>query len=91
MWRKNYQRSGGIVSILFFVFTLHAQYTVTGWNGLPLLALDDAPNRLQVYLVHGMEGVKIQYASASRSHQWYRYKTKAIEAEALTAVQEGTV
>jgi gliding motility-associated-like protein len=75
--------------MLFFAFTLHAQYRVTGGNGLPLLALDDTPNRLQVYLVHGMEGVTIRYASASAAHRWYRYKTKAIEAEALTALQDG--
>jgi gliding motility-associated-like protein len=76
--------------MLFFLFSLHAQYTVSGGNGLPLLALDDTPNRLQVYLVNGTEGVSLRYTSASDSHRWYRYKTKALEAEPLAATREGT-
>jgi gliding motility-associated-like protein len=90
MWKKNNQRAIGILGMLFFLSTLHAQYTVTGGDGLPLLALDDTPNRLQVYLVHGIEGLKLQYTSTSTSHRWYRYKTKAIEPEMLTPVMEGT-
>ncbi|MDR1556644.1 MAG: gliding motility-associated C-terminal domain-containing protein [Tannerellaceae bacterium] len=90
MWRKDSVKVAGILSMLFFTAILHAQYAVSGGKGLPLLALDDTPNRLQVYLVHGVEGLRLQYTSASAAHRWYRYTSKAIEAEELTAVQEGT-
>jgi gliding motility-associated-like protein len=76
--------------MLLFVCALQAQYTVTGGTGTPLLALDDTPNRLQVYLVCDIENVEIQYTSASPSHQWRRYETKALEAETVDAVQTGT-
>jgi gliding motility-associated-like protein len=89
MCRKD-KKIAGILGMMFFIFTLHAQYTVTGGKDTPLLALDDTPNRLQVYLVHGAEDVAIRYTSASLSHQWYRYKTKALDAETVNAVQEGS-
>ncbi|MDR1918350.1 MAG: gliding motility-associated C-terminal domain-containing protein [Tannerellaceae bacterium] len=76
--------------MLLLTVTLYAQYAVTGGSVPPLLALDDTPNRLQVYLVYGTEDVKLQYTSASTSHRWYRYKTKALEAESIAATQEGT-
>jgi gliding motility-associated-like protein len=76
--------------MLLFTCTLQAQYTVTGGAGVPLLALDDTPNRLQVYLVCGTENIEIQYTSASTSHQWYRYEAKALEAEIVATVQVGT-
>jgi gliding motility-associated-like protein len=88
--KNDYKRLAGILSMLLFAYTLHAQYTITGGAGAPLLALDDTPNRLQVYLVYGTEGVALQYTSASASHRWYRYKTKALEAEIVNAVQTGT-
>ncbi|MDR1258663.1 MAG: gliding motility-associated C-terminal domain-containing protein [Tannerellaceae bacterium] len=78
--------------MLFFIFTLQAQYTVTGGKSTPIPALDDTPNRLQVYVVHGADDVVIRYTSTSGSsnHRWYRYRTKALEAEAVNAVQEGS-
>ncbi|MDR1092143.1 MAG: gliding motility-associated C-terminal domain-containing protein, partial [Prevotella sp.] len=89
MWRKDYKRVVWILSMLFFIFTLQAQYTVTGGKSAPLPALDDTPNRLQVYVVHGADDVVLRYTSVSPNHRWYRYKTKALEAEAVNAVQEG--
>ncbi|MDR0747964.1 MAG: gliding motility-associated C-terminal domain-containing protein [Tannerellaceae bacterium] len=76
--------------LFLFTLSLQAQYTVSGGNGAPLLALDDIPDRLQVYLVYGMDNVEISYTSASPSHQWFRYKVKALEAEPVPSVQEGT-
>lgn len=91
MWRKDYKRVAGMLSMLLFISTVHAQYAVTGGNEVPLLALDDTPNRLQVYVVYGVENVTLQYTSSSDSHRWYRYKTKALEAEAVSdVIQEGT-
>ncbi|MDR1624207.1 MAG: gliding motility-associated C-terminal domain-containing protein [Tannerellaceae bacterium] len=79
-----------IVILFLFTLSLQAQYTVSGGKGAPLLALDDIPNKLQVYLVYGMNNVEIRYTSASSSHQWFRYKIKALEAEPVQSVQEGT-
>jgi gliding motility-associated-like protein len=90
MWRKEYKKLVALSGMLFLTVALYAQYAVTGGSEAPLLALDDTPNRLQIYLVHGMENVTLRYTSASLSHRWYRYKTKAIEAESVSAVQEGT-
>ncbi|MDR3140758.1 MAG: gliding motility-associated C-terminal domain-containing protein [Tannerellaceae bacterium] len=86
MLRKIYKT----VILFLFTLSLQAQYTVSGGNGAPLLALDDIPNKLQVYLVYGMDNVEIRYTSASPSHQWFRYKAKALEAEPVPSVQEGT-
>jgi gliding motility-associated-like protein len=90
MWRKDNKKVVNIVWMLLLTLTLHAQYTVTGGALPPLLALDDTPNRLQVYLVYGTENVSLQYTSGSSSHQWFRYKTKAIEAESIIVMQQGT-
>ncbi|MDR1499962.1 MAG: gliding motility-associated C-terminal domain-containing protein [Tannerellaceae bacterium] len=90
MWKKDHKKVAGMFGMLLSIFTLNAQYTVTGGKDSPLLALDDTPNRLQIYLVHGAEDVAIRYTSASSSnHRWYRYKTKALETEAVNALQEG--
>jgi gliding motility-associated-like protein len=80
----------GICILFLFTLSLQAQYTVSGGSGTSLLALADTPNRLQVYLTYGMDNVEIRYASASASHQWFRYKVKALEAEPVLSVQEGT-
>lgn len=88
MRRKNVRRLGGVLCFLFVMMTIHAQYTVSGGQGTPLLAITEKP--LQVYLVNGMENVSISYTSTSSSHQWYRYKTKALEREPVTCEQNGT-
>jgi gliding motility-associated-like protein len=79
-----------IVILCLFTLSLQAQYIVSGGDRAPLLALDDTPNKLQVYLMYGMNNAEIRYTSASTSHQWFRYKVKALEAEPVTSVQEGT-
>jgi gliding motility-associated-like protein len=82
--------------ILLFTCTLPAQqieyYKVTGGKGTPLLADDNSNNRIQVYLVYGMENVQISYTSSSTSHQWCRYRTKPDlnNPERVTAAQNGT-
>ena len=72
---------------------LWAQYQVEGSTKKPLKVVENTAYKLQVYLVYGMEGVTIRYTSASASHQWFRYKTKATvedEWEAVPATQNGT-
>ncbi|MDR0994700.1 MAG: gliding motility-associated C-terminal domain-containing protein [Tannerella sp.] len=69
---------------------LRAQWTVSGGNGKPLLALDDTPDRLQVWLVNGLQGVRLQYEGAGTAGQWRRYSQKALDAVPVTGVvQEG--
>ena len=60
---------------------------MSGGGKEPLLAVDDTPNRLQVWLVYGTEGVKISFASSVKP-VWKRYSGKATEAE---VVSEGVV
>ena len=44
-----------------------------------------------VYLVNGMENLTISYTSASSTtHQWYKFKTKALEREPVACEQNGT-
>ncbi len=72
---------------------LWAQYQVDGGAKKPLKVVENTAYKLQVYLVYGMEGVTISYTSASASHRWYRYKTKAAvedEWEAVPSTQNGT-
>jgi gliding motility-associated-like protein len=90
MWRKGNKKVAGIVWMLLLALTLQAQYAITGGSLPPLLALDDTPNRQQVYLVYGTENLTLRYTSGSTSHQWYRYQTKAIEAEPIASTQQGT-
>ena len=95
MQRNCLRRVVGTLCFLLLVLAAHAQkYTVTGGQGTPLLVdADDSQNknqRLEVYLVYGMDNVEISYTSASTSHQWYRYKTKKLEAERIASVQNGT-
>jgi gliding motility-associated-like protein len=67
-------------------------YKVTGGKGIPLLAADNTRDRIQVYLVYGMENVQISYTSSSTSHQWCRYKTQPDlnNPERVASVQNGT-
>ena len=95
MQRNCLRRVIGTLCFLLLILAAHAQkYTVTGGQGTPLLVdADDSQNknqRLEVYLVYGMDNVEISYTSASTSHQWYRYKTKKLEAERIASVQNGT-
>lgn len=78
-----------IIGCLFiFASSAFAQYSVTGGAKEPIV-INDESNRVQVYLVYGLENVTLSYTSASTSHQWYRYKTKAIEGEKISSSQQG--
>ncbi len=88
MLREKYKKLIGIVCMLVFSLTIHAQYTVTGGNGTPYLGIDDT--RMQVYMLYGMNNAEIRYTSTSTSHQWFRYQTTALQAEPVQSTQEGT-
>ena len=95
MQRNFLRRVIGTLCFLLWILAAHAgEYTVTGGQGTPLLVDDDKSQnknqRLEVYLVYGMDNVQISYTSSSTSHQWYRYKTKRLEAEKIASVQNGT-
>ena len=50
----------------------------------------DKAERITVYVVNGTKDLSISYTSASTgTHQWYRYKTKRLEAEAVPGTQSG--
>ncbi|MDR1601817.1 MAG: gliding motility-associated C-terminal domain-containing protein [Tannerella sp.] len=66
-----------------------AQYEVSGGKGEPLLAADNTSHRIRVYLVNGVEGLTLRYTSATSSHRWFRYKTRASEAEPVASTRQG--
>ena len=72
---------------------LSAQYTVRGGEGTPLAveqSTADKAERITVYVVNGTKDLSISYTSSSTAtHQWYRYKTKRLEAEAVPCTQTG--
>jgi len=81
-----------LLSVLFALTVLSssAQYTVTGGSkGAPLLAVDDTRNRLQVWMVYGMNNVRISYTSSGGAVKWYRYQVKALEPESIAFSTEG--
>jgi gliding motility-associated-like protein len=78
------------IFFLYSTFSLFAQYSVTGGNGVPLLAENDTRNKLEVFLLNGLNGAQISFTSAeSGVHQWYKYKEKALEATPIPSVQSG--
>jgi gliding motility-associated-like protein len=70
---------------------LYAQYEVSGGGGEPLLAADNTLHRIRVYLVYGMESVTLRYTSATSSHQWFRYKERASEAEPVVSSVQSNI
>ena len=65
-----------LLLLLFISFAVHAQkYTVVGGQGIPLMAKEESREKLEVYLVYGMNNVAINYTSTSSKHKWFRYKT----------------
>lgn len=76
-----------LLALLLFIPSAFSQYIVEGGKKEPYLAVDE--KQIKVYLVYGMENVTISYTSASNSHQWYRYKTKAFEGEKIQSSQQG--
>ncbi len=90
MYWKKYRMMAVVACLFLLVQGLSAQYKVTGGSKTPLLATDDTRNRIEVYMVYGTDGVEISYtAASSTSHQWYRYNTRALDAEKITATQQG--
>ena len=54
------------LSFVFVVAVSYAQYVVTGGSGSPMKATQssgDSAERLEVYLVYGMDNVTISYTS----------------------------
>ncbi|MDR2916208.1 MAG: gliding motility-associated C-terminal domain-containing protein [Tannerella sp.] len=86
------RRFGWFLACMLFVCSAFAQqYSVTGGGHTPLLAENNTAGRIRVYFVYGMENVQISYTSSSTSHQWYRYKTKALDdSEMVSSTQAGT-
>lgn len=90
MLKRFCRKTGVIFYFLCVVMFVQAQYVVTGGTGTPYLE-DDSNNRVHVYLVNGMENLTISYTSASSTtHQWYKFKTKALEREPVACEQNGT-
>lgn len=90
MLRKELRRLVLLFGFLGILFASHAQYTVRGGDGTPLMAAENTDEHLKVYLVNGMNGIEISYTSSSTSHRWYRYKNKALESEPVRSTQNGT-
>lgn len=89
MLRKNFKRLATLCFFWFVITSVHAQYTVTGGKDTPLLAATETAQKLEVYLVYGMENVEISFTSSSTRHQWYRYRTRMLEKEPVAAEQNG--
>ena len=90
MIRKQIRKIEGVLLLWLVAFAVQAQqYTVTGGNGTPLMAKEETAEKLEVYLLNGMANVTISYTSSSTNHRWYRYQTNALQAEPVTAVQNG--
>lgn len=88
---KKYRKPGVLMCFLCLSWLCFAQYTVRGGEGTPLKVLEDKLNRIEVWLVYGMEGVEISYSSASAAHKWYRYTNRILENEPITRTgQNGT-
>ena len=90
MIRKQIRKIEGVLLLWLVSFAVQAQqYTVTGGNGTPLMAKEETAEKLEVYLLNGMANATISYTSSSTNHRWYRYQTNALQAEPVTAVQNG--
>lgn len=89
MRMKVYRRLGLWLCFFFMVFVTFAQYSVTGGKGTPM-NVNDSMNDITVWLVNGMDGVQISYTSNTVSnHQWYRYRTNALERVPVNSTQSG--
>lgn len=71
-------------------FPAWAQYTVSGGEGTPFHYTDVADREMQVYLLDGLANARIGFQSdGSSTHQWYKYRSKASEAEPIDSDQAG--
>lgn len=91
MYRKKIIGGFGLIVCLLLcvILPVQAQYKVSGGEGTPLLAVDDTRNRLQVYLVYGMNNIELSFTGTTTNHTWYRYKQKALEGEVIPCTQNG--
>ncbi|MDR0836032.1 MAG: gliding motility-associated C-terminal domain-containing protein [Tannerella sp.] len=89
---SKFGKLGFLGMFLLCINAVTAQYAVTGGEKTPLLALDNTNYRTKIFLVYGMNEVKISYTSQSTAHRWYRYKTKVddLNPEPITSLQNGT-
>jgi gliding motility-associated-like protein len=77
-----------LIPCLFLFVSVFSQYSVRGGKGQPLMAEENSAYKIQVYLLNGLSDAEISYTSSdSETHQWYRYNTKANEAEAIPCRQ----
>ena len=87
MWKQN--KWFLVCVFCLAAFPLFAQtYTVRGGSGEPYM-IEDTRNRIQIYVVNGVENVEISYTSSSSSHQWYRFNTRFLDREAIPCSQIG--
>lgn len=88
---ERYRKTGALACFLCASLACFAQYAVRGGEGTPLKVIDDRLNRIEVWLVYGMEGVEISYTSATASHKWYRYTSRITENEPVGGeIRNGT-
>lgn len=88
---KKYRKPVVLVCFLCLTLVCFAQYTVRGGQGTPLRVVEDKGNRIEVWLVYGMENVEISYTSTSTNHKWYRYQTRILENEPIAnSEQQGS-
>ena len=82
----------GLIFAFTWAYASFAQnFSVTGGSHVALLADNNTVNRIQVYLVYGMDNVQVSYTSSSTTHQWYRYRTRALDdSEPVASTQNGT-
>lgn len=89
--QRNYLRKCSLLLAgLLMGWVAFAQYTVSGGQGVPLLAADDSQNDIKVYVVYGMDRVTLSYSSASTAHTWYRYTKSKLDAVKIESQQNGT-
>lgn len=89
MLKKDIRKALSTLCFLWAVVSSFAQYTVMGGSGTPYV---ENRKPLDIYLVYGMNNLTIHYTSSTnRAHQWYRYRTKALEAEKISCVQNGLI
>lgn len=89
MQRKQFRKAGIGFGLVWWAIAAWAQYSVSGGLGTPFVAADDTKNDLQVYMVYGTGDVVVRSLTAPAGSQWYRYRTRALEAEPIPSQTEG--
>jgi len=81
-----------IVCFLIVPLFLKAQsYTLDDPTTKPFLAVDDTRNRIEVYVVKGVDDLKLSYTPQNNSTSviWHRYTQKALESTLVQGEREG--